>query len=766
MKKNLLKTMLVAAGMLFTINASAVTETYDFLALLNGGYTTINKSGTKSFEGKDLNVISSFTNANGEVGANVGGRIAALYQNGNGNNFWFRDASRPWFVSAGKTSFMAFDNLKAGDVVKIIGKVYPLTVLCDNAQNAEGVDIANGTALTQQEGTADNPIVLVAKADGYIYGSYGPYTAITKIIVESTAAETANDPIVTISAAKNEERTVTINANAGSAGTAQTAYYTLDGSEPTKASTEYTAPFTVSETTIVKAIAYCGEAASNVVTLEVEAGFAIKLNDAILKINAMQAKGSQFAPVYGVSVDNSQLIGAPTAMLSATFLGEDVTADLVAGNFVPTANAELIVYSNAEGYESDTVTAFVFGTYNQTYASADYSTLTDEASVQAVLGDDWTVGETPTRWANWNKFNATYGDQYYVYSYNGEAEGNIYLDKDNMLRGPKAIQFMESFGFGRGVSGATKVFIQNTGTPQDITLYRVINSKGLDENTYTETFVKSAYIEGKSYSEFDIPGCETLCQAIIYSPVHTYGIVGDLTGGWDKDAEMTETSPNVYTLTISGFEVAEPGTYAYKLRSDKTWGIYELPSSENFYQEFAEAGTYDLTFTANIAENLLTLSVKDVSPYTLVGAFETEGAETAAFFGETWAPEYTANDMTLQKDGTYTIEFTNVALEAGTIWYKVVKNHNWAINYGMTDKKDGNAEYVVNEACTVNKITFTFNPAAEGYKVSCVFADVTTGISTVVAATEQAPVYNMAGQRVKNAQKGLYIINGKKVVNK
>ena len=759
MKKNLLKSMLVAAGMLFTVNASAVTETYDFVALLNGGYTTINSSGTKSFEGMSLNVISSFTNAGGEVGANVGGRIAALYQGGNGSNFWFRDASRPWFVSASKTSYMAFDNLKAGDVVKIIGGLSPLTILCDNVEGYENGKTFEATY------TEDAPLELVAKADGYIYGSYGDYTAIKKIIVESSAAETANDPIVTISAAKNEERTVTINANAGSAGTAQTAYYTLDGSEPTKASTEYTTPFTLSETTTVKAIAYCGEAVSNVVTLVVEAGYAIMLNDAVLKINAMQAKGSQFAPVYGVSVDNSQLIGAPTATLSATFLGEDVTADLVAGTFVPTANADLIIKSEAEGYESNTVMAFVFGTYNKPYASTDYSTLTDEASVQSVLGDDWTVGG-PTRWANWNKNNAQYGDQYYVYSYTGEAEGNIYLDKDNKLRGPKAIQFMESFGFGRGVSGATKVFIQDTGTPEDITLYRVINSKGLDVNTYTETFVKSSYIDGKSYSEFEIPGCETLCQAIIYSPVHTYGIVGDLTGGWDKDAEMTETSPNVYTLTISGFKVDEPGTYAYKLRSDKTWGIYELPASDNFNYEFTEAGTYDLTFTANIAENLLTLTVKDVSPYTLVGAFEANGEETVAFFGEKWNPEYAANDMALQEDGTYKIEFTNVELEAGTIWYKVVKNHSWTINYGMADKKDGNAEYIVNEACTVNKVTFTFNPAAEGYKVSCEFEGVTTGISEIAADQQTVVIFNVAGQRVMNAQKGINIINGKKVVMK
>ena len=41
-----------------------------------------------------------------------------------------------------------------------------------------------------------------------------------------------------------------------------TVYYTLDGTEPTTASTVYAAPFTVKETTTVKAVAYRGETAS------------------------------------------------------------------------------------------------------------------------------------------------------------------------------------------------------------------------------------------------------------------------------------------------------------------------------------------------------------------------------------------------------------------------------------------------------------------------------------------------------------------------
>ena len=122
--------------------------------------------------------------------------------------------------------------------------------------------------------------------------------------------------------------------------------------------------------------------------------------------------------------------------------------------------------------------------------------------------------------------------------------------------------------------------------------------------------------------------------------------------------------------------------------------------------------------------------------------------------------------MTANEDGTYTISFKNVEFEtAGTIWYKVCKNHAWDESYGM-DKKDGNAEYIVNEPCTVGEIVFTFNPAAEGFKVSCEFKDIVTGINSIAANGQTVVVYNLKGQRVMNAQKGLYIQNGKKVVIK
>ncbi|MBQ9751299.1 MAG: chitobiase/beta-hexosaminidase C-terminal domain-containing protein [Paludibacteraceae bacterium] len=57
-----------------------------------------------------------------------------------------------------------------------------------------------------------------------------------------------------------ENTTVTITAEEG-----LEVYYTLDGTDPTKASIKYTAPFELTATTTVKAIAYNGDKASAVV---------------------------------------------------------------------------------------------------------------------------------------------------------------------------------------------------------------------------------------------------------------------------------------------------------------------------------------------------------------------------------------------------------------------------------------------------------------------------------------------------------------------
>ena len=168
----------------------------------------------------------------------------------------------------------------------------------------------------------------------------------------------------------------------------------------------------------------------------------------------------------------------------------------------------------------------------------------------------------------------------------------------------------------------------------------------------------------------------------------------------------------------------------------------------------------------DVTEATFNIAVGEVAAdvYTVAGAFKVGNEEQPSFFGQMWAPELTTNDMVKGEDGIYTLSFSDVALEAGTILYKVVKNHSWDVNWGFNGN---NADYIVNEANTYN-ITFKFNPdelLSNGFNLTCEL-DGTVGIRDIRANGEDGKIYNTAGQRVVKAGKGLYIQNGKKVVKK
>ena len=175
----------------------------------------------------------------------------------------------------------------------------------------------------------------------------------------------------------------------------------------------------------------------------------------------------------------------------------------------------------------------------------------------------------------------------------------------------------------------------------------------------------------------------------------SYAIVGDLTGGWDADVEMTATDEEgIYTLTVEGFE-AEAKTYEYKLRANKAWGIYELPAEGNqnwvFGTDEYPAGKYNLTFTADVLNHTLALEVEKVEEpepvlntytatfttnaewekvyaYAFTTTGEGEEATTTEFLGTWPGTELTKNDET----GLY--EVTIEAAEAPA--YIIFNNGN------------------------------------------------------------------------------------------
>ncbi len=108
-----------------------------------------------------------------------------------------------------------------------------------------------------------------------------------------------------------------------------------------------------------------------------------------------------------------------------------------------------------------------------------------------------------------------------------------------------------------------------------------------------------------------------------------------------------------------------------------------------------EAGTYTLT----VKDMKLTVT----GTVTPVETTWTVAGTPAEVFGTTWAPTNTNNDMVKGTGNTWTFIKENVSLTAGTIAFKVCKDHAWGIAY-----PDKNYELTVPEA-GIYDVNITFN---------------------------------------------------------
>ena len=126
-----------------------------------------------------------------------------------------------------------------------------------------------------------------------------------------------------------------------------TVYYTVDGTEPTTASTVYTAPFTVKETTTVKAVAYRGEKASFVTSATFTKATQVtcaEAAEAAMKVASNNATTNITYVVYGyvTELDGDLSIGQQKFWVSDTKGGENtfysyycnVPRALVVGDYI------------------------------------------------------------------------------------------------------------------------------------------------------------------------------------------------------------------------------------------------------------------------------------------------------------------------------------------------------------------------------------------------------------------------------------------------
>ena len=191
-------------------------------------------------------------------------------------------------------------------------------------------------------------------------------------------------------------------------------------------------------------------------------------------------------------------------------------------------------------------------------------------------------------------------------------------------------------------------------------------------------------------------------------PADFYVVAGteDLCGNgvlWNTRSvnnQMTLNSETgLYEKTYENVAINSDSYPEFKVVKNCSWST-AWPSS-NYVIDTGTSGIFNITITYNPTNNEIAVNTEEIFTLTVAG-------DNTTLFGETeWDPTNTANDMTKNEDGTFSITYENKLLVEGTIEFKVVKNHSWDVSYPADN-------YVLNiPRSSYYDVTITFNPGTK-----------------------------------------------------
>lgn len=282
-------------------------------------------------------------------------------------------------------------------------------------------------------------------------------------------------------------------------------------------------------------------------------------------------------------------------------------------------------------------------------------------------------------------------------------------------------------------------------------------------------------------------------------------------GNWDGLVLTKDPESYTYSATL---DLSETTTNKpFKLRVDEAWyGQNEVVvnAPDGFITAGSDKGnitlnhattyyeTYNVTATWILNSNSWSLAIAGTGdlkePFT-VGPKEWATAKTtnavdftgveglkayiATLSGDvvtlTEATEVPANTPIVLKGATKKVNIIASADPIGEnalTWYDSYKvNDSYAHIYALTfDDVENKAKFarVANELTFYNKAVIEIMQGGGARELSIVFADETTGIQNLSPALSEGDgaVYDLQGRKVAQPTKGLYIVNGKKVVKK
>ena len=352
-----------------------------------------------------------------------------------------------------------------------------------------------------------------------------------------------------------------------------------------------------------------------------------------------QITGQEETHTWGVvgeftdwNTDVAMTPGEEEGTWTATINNVVVTADKLVYEYKVRADGKWDLNCGKEGKNSANNAECVFpkaGTYNVTISfNANFYDVS--ASYEEVGGDDPQL-TTYTIILNTNRQLPTddAGDLAYAYVW---TPGDVFVEQLGEWPGTRMTNNGPTTY--NGQNGTSYVITFDAAVAPEMVIFHDNNGNQTDD--FSLVFDESNIAQFYMFEEEE-------------EQPETYAIVGDfwtvmdgetiVTNGWEDDHQMTVDPENdaVYTLVVEGYVVPQPRTYAYRLRANNKWHVYDLPFEENAYYTFNEEGTYTLTFTADVKGHEISLTaVKQTGEPQTYEAVFVNGAEWEDVYAYAW----------------------------------------------------------------------------------------------------------------------------------
>jgi len=556
--------------------------------------------------------------------------------------------------------------------------------------------------------SSDNTTYGNPKAIFWVTPRYYGTTNIDNILVtEEVTSEVVSAPAIGAPVYAGDNRTITITSGTSTASNAVTTYYTIDGTTPSASNNEGSFTTASKDVTITS---NCTVKAISISSTDVESSVAsLDVTVGILTLNAPYfVKDSYADGSYTVTIvsDQSSLAYAPASVV--------VKYSINGGDEVEFSSAILLS-------DGETVTAHV---ESAGYTNSSNANMT--AYARPVFGEVWTIDFAGQ--ATVDKGGVTVSAT--AFSAGGVDFGTITSDS-----------YTSNDKF--GVKTGTSWLLRSTG------------NKGLYSFNGSATPIGIANLTEGQYVVINCNG-----QAYMYNS--TSG-VGEYKSDFSTSSQIVlranadgnmvvNLQRYIYIQWIAVYDELEPATMSVK--ADK-WGTFIAPFAVDL-----PSGVEAYTVTGISGTSLVKVPVETTIPAnTPVVLNNTTGADVSeTFYGaQRTADSYTVGNLT----GVYTAA-TIPASDGDHVRY-VLQTPTSGVNEGVQAFYKVASDFTA----TPNRCYLSV-PSEAAVKAAFFELGDADAISDVRSKMEdgRSEIFNLAGQRLNKAQKGVNIVNGKKVLVK